>query len=136
MKKLFLAATCLALAGCKAGSAGSVDAPPVPFELRGLTLDTNRTEYAINSTHKVTVVAVGDSAAIRNAYIVYYRVETLSGGDPEQRRTEDDFTATLVTNGVGQLSIPGGYRLTSETWEAEKIALHAIGYVPVLPIAE
>lgn len=67
-------------------------------------------------------------------YVVYYTVNTLSGGDPKNSRSPSDFLAVLVHNGSGEYTVYGGYRGSNEDWEPEQISLTQVGFTPLVPL--
>ena len=65
--------------------AGQADRTPnVRFEIRGLRVESNETEYATGFYHKATLIALGDSAIAARPYLAVIRINKLSGGDPDE----------------------------------------------------
>ena len=121
--------------GCNGAAADKAAIAAVPtFEIRGFKVEATKsspgTAYEGTSFHhKGTIVAHGDSALTKQAYLVLVKVTRISGGDPENP-TESESWATVV-DGVGDLTIYDGYRSAGDKWDTPKLRVQVIGAVPV-----
>jgi hypothetical protein len=132
------AAFASALVACPAGS---VPAPHVRFEIRGLKVESTESEYSTSFTHKATIVALGDSAIAVLPYLVAIRISRTSGGDPDRAGQYPVDVVIPVIHGVGDFEMWGGSRekrtsyQPAATWEPEKLELTIVGFSPMFPLA-
>jgi hypothetical protein len=91
------------------------------FEIRGLANEGQDKTYGKSFEHSAIVIPVGDSKYSKGDYLLFCSIKRLSGGNPEEPRKADVFTAVFIHNGMGRLTESGGIKSKGETWEAEKI---------------
>jgi hypothetical protein len=108
-------------------SAALVDAfntGKLKFEVRELQNKSSKSSYGGTSYHHEGIVVVtGEPQYAKGAYLLYYSVKRLSGGDPENTRPPEDYTTAFIHDGIGHIQEPGGYRTPDEKWEPEKIEI-------------
>jgi hypothetical protein len=93
------------------------------FEIRGLQ---NQKKSGGSFTHEGMLVMTGEPQYTKGVYLLLCSVKRLAGGDPEETRTDDDTTLVIIKDGIGRISIFGGYRASGEKWEPEKIEVRPI----------
>ena len=93
------------------------------FEIRGLQ---NQKKNAGSFTHDAMLVMTGEPQYTKGVYLLLCSVKRIAGGDPENTRTDDSTTSVVIKDGIGRMSIYGGYRTSGEKWEPEKIEVRPI----------
>ena len=93
------------------------------FEIRGLQ---NQKKSNGSFTHDAMLVMTGEPEYTKGVYLLLCSVKRLAGGDPENTRTDDDTTLVIIKDGIGRISIYGGFRGSGEKWEPEKIEVRPI----------
>ena len=141
MKRLLsVLITSIVVAGCAMTSArGESD---VRFEIRGFELRTQEDTYGTSYTVEGVIVAQGDTAALRQPYLLMVRFNLLSGGDPDSKRPNVEYGFFEVIDGDGKIAVSGGYRPKAnavlgregETWQPPRYEARIVGYVPFTPV--
>lgn len=126
----------LCIAPVVAGCGGTQREPSIRFEVRGLRVDeSNGSSFSIFQ-HRGVVVAMGDSVATRQSYLVLLRIAKTAGGPPDDK-TPKTFQATVVVHdGTGDIEIYGGTRnkktsfQDADTWQPASYEVDVVGYIP------
>lgn len=131
------------LAACSSDSKSTMSEtrPEMRFDVRGLKNEASESSLFTSFSHKGNIIPMGDSAACKQPYLVLVKITRVSGGDPE-RQNVFPFNAIIpIVDGIGEFEIPGGLRekrtaySSGGTWEAEKIEINVVGYIPAAALA-
>lgn len=123
------------LASCQAGAGTDPR-----FDVRGLQLKTNSTEYTDASTYEGTIV---QTRGTPRDYYVLLQVVRLSDGKPGDWPKDTVHATGMVFRGTGDFSLSGGYRgkpsavvpaKPEDNWMPARISVTVVGYTPITPI--
>jgi hypothetical protein len=116
--------------------AAAYNSGALKFEVRGLKNEAGTpATYGTSFAHKGVLVATGTSERLVKApMIVVFDVIRTAGGDPALVRAKGDQVSIVVREGMGDITISGGYRTQAEKWEPEQIELRPFAIMPMARI--